>query len=364
MSNCVLGSLLRAQPSLVLIANTAPICFMRRTFSSRTNVSSNTSRSKGKAAYVPNTTVEALKEAVKTGRDEALSNRQLFARLHPEQKTIDMLDMYRLGIEKQGKYDRKRWFHYREPEVKLPHLSFFAGAQQTQSFPSETLPEIAFVGRSNVGKSTLVNQLCGSTAARTSNKPGLTQQLNFYTANNDFHLIDMPGYGFAFAKEEAKNSWLSVIESYIHNRRTLQRVMVLLDARHGIKVNDRDLLEVLERTNTKYQFVLTKCDLVYRTHLAKLHLLVSNEASQSRHCVDRVMLVSARDKAGLNSLRKEIVHICNIGEKYLTKEYYKNEHIAGTEYSKQLQLYHDTARSKGGKHQPASKGHKKQSCTL
>ncbi|KAI7829107.1 P-loop containing nucleoside triphosphate hydrolase protein, partial [Kickxella alabastrina] len=236
-----------------------------------------------------------------------VSNRQLFARLQADPNTIDKLDMLGLGSEKRGRFERKKWFRYDEPDVKLPHISFFAGAQVAASFPAASLPEIGFVGRSNVGKSTLINQICGSSAARVSDKPGMTQQINFYTADNDFHLVDMPGYGFAFAKDDERQAWQPLIESYIRQRKSLRRVMVLLDARHGIKSNDREFMALLDRMRVKYQFILTKCDLVHRIDLAKRHLLVSQEAEKSRNCIPRVMMVSARHGAGLNNLRKEIL---------------------------------------------------------
>ncbi|KAJ1737831.1 hypothetical protein LPJ72_000129 [Coemansia sp. Benny D160-2] len=304
-----------------------------------------TDRPERKPSTVHRTTVEALKDAVNVRGAEELSNRKLFERLQPDEKTMEMLDMHRLGMEKEGRFVRRRWFGYQEPEVSLPRLAFFAGAQSSKSFPSASLPEIGFVGRSNVGKSTLVNQVCGSAAARISDRPGLTQQINFYTARDDFHLVDMPGYGFAFAKEEERVGWQSLIEDYIRNRKTLRRVMVLLDARHGIKANDRDFMDLMDRTRTKYQFVLTKCDLVRRTDLAKRHLLVSQEAASSKHCIPRVMLVSARDGAGLNLLRKEIAHTCSLGQKYLGS-YSRKESIARAEYDSQLKIYKETSRSK------------------
>ncbi|KAJ1723769.1 hypothetical protein LPJ53_001937 [Coemansia erecta] len=292
------------------------------------------------------TLAESLRDTPSAGSpDGQLSNRQLFARLQPDAKTVDKLDMLQLGTEKQGRFERKKWFRYNEPNVKLPHMSFFAGAQAEASFPPASLPEVGFVGRSNVGKSTLVNKLCGSTAARVSDRPGLTQQINFYTAASDFHLVDMPGYGFAYAKDEERQAWKPLIESYIRNRKTLRRVMVLLDARHGIKVNDRDFVALLDRMRVKYQFILTKCDLVHRVDLAKRHLLVSREAENLRNCIPRVMMVSAHGDAGVNELRKELLHTCSLGQKYLA-DHRKKEVIALTEYEEQLKIFKDTARAK------------------
>ncbi|KAJ1852809.1 hypothetical protein GGH12_003253 [Coemansia sp. RSA 1822] len=289
------------------------------------------------------TTVQALQDTSRNS--EQTSNRQLFAQLQPDRRTLEKLDMLQIGTVKHGRFERKRWFQYNEPHVKLPHIAFFAGAQTPASFPVESLPEVGVVGRSNVGKSTLINQLCGSLTARVSDKPGLTQQINFYTAGRDLHLVDMPGYGFAFAKEEAAKSWLDLIETYVRKRKTLRRVMLLLDARHGIKANDREFMELLDRSNTQFQIVLTKCDLVHRIDLAKRHKLVSMQTEKSRNCIPRVLMVSARERSGLNELRKDILHTCTLGQKYLAN-HKKLETIALAEYLEQLKIYQDTARAK------------------
>ncbi|KAF9939725.1 hypothetical protein BGZ65_009670 [Modicella reniformis] len=113
---------------------------------------------------------------------------------------------------------------------------------------NSVLQEIAIVGRSNVGKSTMLNTLTGSpNTARVSSKPGLTRQLNFYRCGDKFVLVDMPGYGFAFAKEEDKESWKELIEEYLGSRRTLRRIYVMIDARHGLKVPDKEFLAMLDK---------------------------------------------------------------------------------------------------------------------
>ncbi|KAJ2617606.1 hypothetical protein H4S08_000247 [Coemansia sp. RSA 1365] len=290
------------------------------------------------------TTVEALRETANANESASLSNRKLFSRLRPDEKTIEKLDMLGLGSAKTGRFERKRWFRYEEPPVKLPHIAFFAGAQTASSFPHESLPEVGFVGRSNVGKSTLVNQLCKSVTARISERPGLTQQINFYTAGSDLHLVDMPGYGFAYAKDTTTKSWVPLIESYIRQRKSLRRVMILLDARHGIKFNDREFMALLDSTGTKYQIILTKCDLVHRIDLAKQHMLIAQQTACSQNCIPRIMMVSARNRAGLNDLRKEILHICSLGQKYLGL-HKKKEAIAQSEYFEQLKTFNETSRA-------------------
>ncbi|KAJ2779082.1 hypothetical protein H4R18_004210 [Coemansia javaensis] len=285
------------------------------------------------------TSVQALQESAR----EPASNRRLFARLRPDPRTMERLDMLGLGSEKRGRFERRRWFRYDEPEVRLPRLFFFAGARAAASFPPASLPEIGFVGRSNVGKSTLVNRLCGSLAARVSERPGLTQQLNFYTAGSDLHLVDMPGYGFAFAKDEEAQGWRALVETYVRQRASLRRVMLLLDARHGIKANDREFIGLLEAAGAKYQLVLTKCDLVHRDDLARQHMLVARQAERARNCIPRVLMVSAAQRAGLNELRKEILHTCSLGQKYLA-DHRRKEAAAQAAYFEQLRIFNDTAR--------------------
>ncbi|KAF9349679.1 hypothetical protein BGX34_001649 [Mortierella sp. NVP85] len=137
------------------------------------------------------------------------------------------------------------------------------------------LQEIAIVGRSNVGKSTMLNTLTQSpNTARVSSKPGLTRQLNFYRCGDKFVLVDMPGYGFAFAKEEDKTRWKELIEHYLGSRKTLRRIYVMIDARHGLKVPDREFLGMLDSKSKKFQVVLTKCDLVSPPDLARCYKLV------------------------------------------------------------------------------------------
>ncbi|KAF8928431.1 hypothetical protein BGZ58_009665 [Dissophora ornata] len=137
------------------------------------------------------------------------------------------------------------------------------------------LQEIAIVGRSNVGKSTMINTLTESpNTARVSSKPGLTRQLNFYRCGDKFAMVDMPGYGFAFAKEEDRENWKGLIEEYLGSRTTLRRIYVIIDARHGLKVADKEFLAMLDSKSRKFQVVLTKCDLVSPPDLARCYMVV------------------------------------------------------------------------------------------
>src|SRR5215471_17402627 len=138
---------------------------------------------------------------------------------------------------------------------------FIAGASTPSGLPPEGLPEIAFVGRSNVGKSSLVNALTGRRMlARISNTPGRTRQINFFDLGGRLVLVDLPGYGYAEAPKSAVKSWTGLVRHYLQTRAVLRRVCLLIDSRHGIKDIDRPLMRILDTAGVAYQMVLTKAD--------------------------------------------------------------------------------------------------------
>ena len=140
-------------------------------------------------------------------------------------------------------------------------VRFVAGAAEPAALPPEGLPEIAFAGRSNVGKSSLVNALTGrNTLARTSNTPGRTRQLNFFALAGELMLVDLPGYGYAEASKAAIERWTGLVRRYLRSRASLRRVCLLIDSRHGIKEPDRPILEMLDQAGISYQLILTKTD--------------------------------------------------------------------------------------------------------
>ncbi len=184
---------------------------------------------------------------------------------------------------------------------------FVAGAASLGAIPDLALPEIAFAGRSNVGKSSLVNALTGrKTLARTSQTPGRTQQLNFFDLGGALYLVDLPGYGYAKASKTAIAKWTGVINAYLKGRATLARVFVLIDARHGAKDSDREIMTMLDDAAVMYQVVLTKADKTTGTELA--NCLAKLHAELKTHVAAHPDIVTTSSTAGrgIEDLRAEI----------------------------------------------------------
>ena len=170
--------------------------------------------------------------------------------------------------------------------------------------------EIAFAGRSNVGKSSLINALTGRRAlARTSHTPGRTQELIFFNGPGSLTLVDMPGYGYAATSKAKVSAWTALIHAFLQGRANLARVYLLVDARHGLKPNDEDVLRSLDKSAVNYQIVLTKADQVKAADLAPL--LAATEAALAKHpaAFPEVLPTSARAGDGIAELRAAIARL-------------------------------------------------------
>jgi GTP-binding protein len=190
---------------------------------------------------------------------------------------------------------------------------FVAGAGNPTALPPETLPEIAFIGRSNVGKSSLVNALTGRrTLARTSNTPGRTQQINFFDLGGRLMLVDLPGYGYADASKSAIRAWTALVQHYLTGRATLRRACLLIDARRGITETDRPTMALCDEAALSYQIVLTKTDAVKPAELAEIAALVANELKRGRAAHPEIHLTSAEKRRGIAALRATLAGFAEV----------------------------------------------------
>jgi len=187
------------------------------------------------------------------------------------------------------------------------NCDFLLAAAEPAQFPDSKLPEVAFVGRSNVGKSSLINALTGrKKLARASNTPGRTQQIVFFDLAHRLMIVDLPGYGHAEAPVAEKERWNELMQYYMRQRRSLKCVFLLVDGRHGAKANDIDMMNVLDRAAVTYKVVLTKLDQVKISERTKRLHEVTAVIARHPAALDGVLATSAEDKSGIDSLRTYI----------------------------------------------------------
>ena len=189
-------------------------------------------------------------------------------------------------------------------------IDFLKSVPGLQFLPNPDVPEIAFAGRSNVGKSSLLNALTNRKGlARTSNTPGRTQELNFFDVGQplQLRLVDMPGYGFAEAPKDLVKRWKHLVNDYLRGRAVLKRALVLVDSRHGLKPPDREMMEMLDTAAVNYQLVLTKADKVKPTELATTLEQTKAEARKHPAAHPRIFTTSSETGSGIAELRTAIL---------------------------------------------------------
>jgi GTP-binding protein len=187
---------------------------------------------------------------------------------------------------------------------------FVAAASSDISLPPMRGTEIAFAGRSNVGKSSLVNALTGrKSLARTSRTPGRTQELIFFTGGSTLNVVDMPGYGYAAAAKSKVAAWTALIGAYLRGRANLARVYVLVDARHGLKPTDDPMFDVLRQAAVSYQIILTKSDAIKPAELSERITEVETALAKRPSAFPGVLTTSAHAGTGMEELRAAIARL-------------------------------------------------------
>ncbi len=192
-------------------------------------------------------------------------------------------------------------------------VSFMMGAVNIDQLPPADLPEVTFAGRSNVGKSSLINALVGQKyLARASNEPGRTREVNFFLLNDALRLVDLPGYGFAKASKTTVKKFQNLGRDYLRGRPNLKRAYLLIDARHGLKDADKEPMDALDKAAVSYQLTLTKADKIKPAELARV-IEQTRGAIKKRPAAHPVVLATSSETGfGIPELRAEIMRVCEV----------------------------------------------------
>ncbi len=191
--------------------------------------------------------------------------------------------------------------------------TFMMGAVKMDGLPPADLPEVAFAGRSNVGKSSLINALVGQKyLARASNEPGRTREINFFLLDEKLRLVDLPGYGFARVSRTSKDKFQNLGRQYLRGRPNLKRVYLLIDSRHGLKEPDTEALDALDTAAVSYQIILTKADKIKPAEVEAVVAKTTAQIAKRPAAFPRVLATSSEKGTNMPLLRAEIMATCEV----------------------------------------------------
>lgn len=210
-----------------------------------------------------------------------------------------------LSAEEQDLIDRGHWL-FAQP------CTFIKGVVALDQLPGDDRPEITFAGRSNVGKSSLINALTNrKTLARTSNTPGRTREINFFELTKALYLVDLPGYGYAKVERRLVERWVALLKDYLKGRANLRRVSILVDIRHGLKPSDVEMMDMLDVAAVSYQVVLTKADKVKLAERERMETKIQGQLAKRTAAFPRVFVTSSEKGWGIDELRAELASLAN-----------------------------------------------------
>jgi GTP-binding protein len=223
-----------------------------------------------------------------------------------QEKEYKELEIVTISDFSHEEYENARILFSRESK-------FITSAVDRTGYPILNLKEVAFAGRSNVGKSSLINSITSVNGiARVSNTPGRTQMINFFSQDDKFLLVDLPGFGYAKASKDLIKKWKNLTYKYLQGRKELETVFFLIDSRHGIKEIDETAMDILDNAAVSYQVVLTKFDKISKDTYLKLFKSINSIINKRAAARPGIIITSSKDKNGVDLLRALIYRIINI----------------------------------------------------